>query len=192
MSRAPTIVLICLVLVAALASQATAQTPYVVNSGWQPFVTDANQAFAYGGTGGVVDLSNMSPSIPADPFTFTLPEPGVLKVTDVFKKGDYFGVWDNGSFVGQTPAVPLAGGGTADPNTAYGMAGVSYGAFNLAPGSHSLQFQNLLLASGTAPSNYSPAGAYFRVDASAPEPGTMALAAIGLVPVAGLLRRRRR
>jgi hypothetical protein len=161
--------------------------PYVVDSGWALFTTSASQAGPAGGLGGTIDPPNN------EPFTFTLTGNGVLKVTDYFLAGDYLRVWDNGVVLGTTPRVIVdPAQTTTSPDVAYGDTYWSYGTWVLGSGSHSLQFQNLLLNDPSHPPSYDPAGHAFRVDSlPCPEPGTLAM----FLPALGLallpLRRRR-
>jgi len=165
--------------------------PYVVGSGWAYFATSVGTPGPFGGWGGTYIPPNN------EPFTFVLAGPGVLKVTDAFLAGDYLRVWDNGGLLGDTPAVPVDPSlWIGDPDSAFADPRWSHGQFDLGAGPHSLQFQNLLFAGGTAPPGYSPAGHYFRVDPAVPgpatpipEPATLVLLLIGALPAAGLLRK---
>ncbi|MGQ9696895.1 MAG: PEP-CTERM sorting domain-containing protein [Armatimonadota bacterium] len=184
MARGRCAVLLCSILLLA-AAWASADVPYVVGSGWTYFGTADYQPGPYGGIGGTFDPPNN------EPFTFTLLVPGFLKVTDAFLAGDYIRVYDNGMDISSTPVVPVDPSiWESDPDVVWPDPRWSHKKYDLAPGSHSLQFQNLLFEIGPYPPYYSPAGHFFRVD-PVPEAGTLALLLGGCVPALAVLRRRR-
>ena len=119
-------------------------------------------------------------------WTFTLDGPTKMKIADAFFRGDSFSVYDFGSLVLTTLSVPqveMSCG--SDPEGCYGAGGVSYGAIDLAPGSHSLTIQ-------MAESPYGGGAAYFRIDriVAAPEPLSIMLLGLGLLGL-GAVRRSR-
>jgi hypothetical protein len=107
----------------AVAGPAAADTQLTVGGGWQ--------TFTFAGVGSGADQQ---------PFTFTSPTPTTLKVTDCCLPGDTFAVYDNGTLIGNTDAVPVTGAscGNSDPDACYADPAISHGAFALAPGAHSI------------------------------------------------------
>jgi PEP-CTERM motif len=126
------------------------------------------------------------PFLDAPPWTFVAPAGGAtLIVVDAFLAGDRFQVFDLGSSLGLT-SVPV-GAGTcggsplaclADPN-------ISRGIFPLLPGPHSVSLLVALSPSGSG-------AGFLQVQAQVPEPGVLALLAVGLIGLWGWRRRTRR
>jgi hypothetical protein len=145
-----------------------AADPYTLDSGWTSF---------YFGDAG----STATPS----PFSFTAPAGGaIVKATDAFLYGDRFELFDFGTSLGMT-SVPGIGVTTSDPDLAYDSPLYSKGVFFVGAGNH-----EITIVATNSPFN--GGGAYFRADAaSAPEPGSMALLAMGALPLLRRLRRKR-
>jgi hypothetical protein len=102
--------------------------------------------------------------LPAAPWTFVAPAAGaVLTVTDAFLAGERFQLFDFGSSLGLTSAPAGSADCGDDPVPCLTTAGISHGAFSLAPGSHSLTLTPTLSPEGGG-------AGYLRVDA-VPEPG---------------------
>jgi len=122
----------------------------------------------------------------APPWTFSAPASGAsLRVTDAFESNEQFEVFDFGASVGLTsaPAATAIVDCGDDPVVCFGTAGMSRGTFALASGSHSITLVPVLSQGGAG---------YFQVVAAAvPEPGVLALLALGLTSVAALRSRRR-
>ncbi len=126
-------------------------TDVAVDAGWQDFIT---LGIGIGSEKG--------------PYNFTSTSVVKVTVTDAFCHGDEFGVYNNGTLLGNTskvipdvvctfrlyfPAVARADAAILDP-------GYSQGTFFVAPGEHSLDFVNTMLWNSTAAGT----GAYFRLD----------------------------
>jgi len=187
-SRSRTAILgLAMLLISALPASAY---NYAVGSGWEMFTTWADVPGPVGGFGGTTP-DGYAPF--NEPYTFTLLAPGFLKVVDVFESGDFFNIYNFGALLATTPATQWqAGPITNDPDVAFGNPNLSWAIIDLAPGSYSLQFQNVLFAGGDTSVPPGPdliADAYFRVD-PVPEPTTLVLLGLGL-GVTGLALRRR-
>ena len=108
-----------------------------------------------------------STPLDATPWTITVTSSVSLTLTDAFLPGDYFDLFDFGTLMGSTPAVPVSGISCGfDPSVCAVTAGVSHGIFSLAAGSHSITIDvhpAQLLGEGV-----------FRLDA-VPEPATLEL-----------------
>ncbi len=154
--------------------------PVAVGGGWMPF----NWNSAVG--------ANQTDT----PFTFTTATSVTLDVTDAFGSGDRFEVFNFGASLGVTSQVngpqPVI---ALDGDTAWGLLNYSKGTWTLGPGTYSLTFQVTQVAAGVP--DGTPSQAFFRVSdgpilAEVPEPGTMALAALGGLALAfGRVRRGR-
>jgi hypothetical protein len=122
----------------------------------------------------------------APPWTFSAPASGAsLRVTDAFESTEQFEVFDFGVSVGLTspPAATAIVDCGDDPVVCFGTAGMSRGTFALASGSHSITIVPTLSLGGAG---------YFQVVAAAvPEPGGLALLALGLAGIAALRFRPR-
>lgn len=122
-------------------------------------------------------------------FTFTLTDPGILRVTDGFNDGDEFAVTINGITSATSPGV-FAGNNILDcwscvfAFPAYG-ATYSHATYFLAPGSYSV----------TGIVTVSPFGAgegAIMLGGPVPEPATWALMLTGFGGLGAVLRRSRR
>jgi len=123
----------------------------------------------------------------APPWTFTALSSTALTVTDAFTSGDRFEVFDFGISIGFT-SLPVAGAFVDcgdDPAVCLATAGMSVGTFVLAAGDHSITLSPILSPDGGG-------AGYLRIAAAAvPEPGTLALAMLGLLSLYPLRLRRR-
>lgn len=123
----------------------------------------------------------------APPWTFTAPASGAsLRVTDAFESTEQFELFDFGVSLGLTsaPAATAIVDCGDDPVACFGTAGMSRGTFALAAGGHSLTIIPTLSQGGAG---------YFQVVAGAvPEPGVLALLAIGVIAIAVLRASKRR
>jgi PEP-CTERM motif len=118
-------------------------------------------------------------------FTFTLPTPGKLRITDAFLIGDIFRLTINGVVLGPTSAPGAGANVGGDYDAAFASGYYSAGEYDLLAGNFTV--------TGTAtvsPFNGGDAG--LRVDLAAiPEPGTWALMIMGFGLAGGALRRTR-
>jgi len=122
----------------------------------------------------------------APPWTFTAPASGAtLRVTDAFESTEQFELFDFGVSVGFTsaPAATAIVDCGDDPVVCFATAGMSRGTFALAGGNHSLTIVPTLSQGGAG---------YFQVAAAAvPEPGVLALLAIGVIAMLRSRKQRR-
>lgn len=111
---------------------ATADAAITIGAGWGP-TDDAPPAFFWDG----LDVPNTD-----GPFTFNATEPVYVSITDVITPGDQFNIFDNGSLLGSTPAVPFQLiSGPDDPNATFGDPNYSWGSFLLGAGPHSITIE---------------------------------------------------
>jgi hypothetical protein len=168
----------CLVTMLAMPSSGRADQILPINGGWKPFSWHAGV--------GSFDAEGA--------FTFTAPTAVTLKVTDTFFPGDRFAVFDNNVLLGQTGTFTPGGAWTPGPDSSYGSPFFSWAHFALAPGPHSIMIQTIEI-----PANNPEGVAFLRVDSRgdvvpvdhAPEPATLALAALGGALALGYRRWRR-
>ncbi len=146
--------------------------PLLVDGGWQAFSWTAGpNVFNDGG-----------------PFAFTTAAPVNLTVTDAYKDGDRFEVFDFGKLVGTTSPPVDDGALVLGPDLAVLDPKFSHGTFLLTAGAHSIAIENVAVAT-----NHPTGAAFVRADsapAHAPEPTALALAVVGAAGMAWRLVRR--
>lgn len=152
--------------IAALASApAFAETALTVDGGWQYF-----------------SFGNVGSSFSNQPFTFTLTESAVLRVTDAYLSGDQFEVFGNGTSLGLTSTPTLGFDLGGDYDAAFASDNFSHGQWTLAAGTYSITGLTVL-------SPYSSGGAAISLSA-VPEPGSIALMLAGVAVLGARLKRR--
>ena len=88
---------------------------------------------------------------------------GCLSVTDDFDKGDRFQIYDNGTPLFSTSAVPVVTGPEVGPDGAYLDATYSSGSFLIGPGAHDITIEAIV-------SPYGGGRGYIRVDSGSCQP----------------------
>ena len=165
----------------AAVNMSRADSPIALNT-WYDFGFGGAGTFA---TNGLLTYGPIGTVQAPDPaWAFTSASTTDVYLTDAYSQGDSFSLFDNGLFVGSTPAVPSGFGTTDDPQTAFNDPTYSHGIFALAPGAHALTIR-------VDNSPFSVGGAYFEV-VPVPEPTTFSLVGVMLISVAGLSLRRGR
>jgi hypothetical protein len=117
------------------------------------------------------------------PWTITTTGPTVLIVLDLFESVDQFEIFDNLILLGQT-SIPTDGGTCgSDITCSLGDARYSRAEFLLAAGNHSFTGAQLAGIPG--------AGVFHLTEVtSVPEPGSLALVLLGVLALAGVVKRR--
>ena len=167
---------------------------------WYNFKTElgvdfgAGTSYAYNHSSSSSGDVYYNPNTP--PWTFTATGGGVnFTVLDGGELGDRYNVWDNGTLIGATSAIPAGnvpgsygcGGG---PTACFADPLMSKGTFFLAPGNHSIQISILSTPYPNSTLSWFRATQLSPTAPSAvPEPSTFALVGGGLIGL-GLLRRR--
>jgi PEP-CTERM motif len=119
-------------------------------------------------------------------FTFTLPTPGKLKITDAFLIGDIFRLTINGVVLGPTSAPGTGANVGGDYDAAFASGYYSAGTYDLLAG-------NFTVTGQATVSPFGGGDAGLRVDLAAiPEPGTWALMIMGFGLAGSAMRRVRR
>lgn len=136
-----------------------------VDGGWQSF-----------------SFANVGSSFTPEPFTFTLTEAAVLRVTDAYLSGDQFEIFSNGTSLGLTSAPTLGFDLTNDYDAAFASSNFSHGQWLLAAGTYNITGVTLL-------SPYGAGGAAISLTA-VPEPESIALLLVGMAVIGTQLKRR--
>jgi hypothetical protein len=165
----------------ATVNMSLADSPIALNT-WYDFGFGSAGTFAINGGLTYGPAGTVQAQDPA--WAFTSVSTTDVYLTDAYSQGDSFSLFDNGLFVGSTPAVPFGFGTTDDPQTAFNDPTYSHGIFALAPGEHALTIR-------VDNSPFGGGGAYFEV-VPVPEPTTFSLVGVMLISVAGLSLRRGR
>lgn len=119
-------------------------------------------------------------------FTFTLPTPGKLRITDAFLIGDVFRLTINGVVLGPTSAPGAGANLGGDFDAAFASGYYSAAEYDLLAGDFTVTGQATV-------SPFGGGAAGLRVDTAAiPEPGAWALMIMGFGLAGGALRRVRR
>jgi len=142
--------------------------PLTVGGGWQSF-NWSNGPYVWNNEGA---------------FTFDVPIPTILKVTDFYVDGDRFDIYDSSTLIGTTSPPANDGDYTLDIDFAYASPKWSSGELLLAPGAHSITLYTIEIARGNL-AGY----AALRAD-PIPAPGAILLGSVG-AGLVGWLRRRR-
>jgi hypothetical protein len=172
-------ILKALILASALSATPVFAGPVVVdNPSWYEFGFHTPVgSFAFTGVGTAPSEAGNSQFADSPPWTFSSATPVLFTVTDAFRGGDSFNVFDFDVLIGSTPPVPRfdVSPEISNPEEAVVDARFSHASFPLAAGAHSITIS-------LAATPFTAGGAaYFRAD-SVPEPSSIALAgATGLV-----------
>ena len=158
--------------VVALGAASTANAAaIIVGGGW------ATVGFGAAGSSLNIGGDNM--------FTFTLPSPGKLRITDAFLIGDIFRLTINGVVLGPTSAPGAGANVGGDYDAAFASGYYSAGEYDLLAG-------NFTVTGRATVSPFNSGDGALRVDLAAiPEPGTWALMIIGFGLAGGAMRRSR-
>lgn len=160
-----TLAIIASSLAALVSAPAFAETPLTVEGGWH--------WFTFGGVGS---------SFSEQPFTFTLTDAAVLRVTDAYLSGDQFEVFSNGTSLGLTSAATTGFDVMGDYDAAFASDNFSHGQWTLAAGTYSITGTTIL-------SPYNAGGAAISLSA-VPEPESIALMLAGVAALGVSLKRR--
>jgi hypothetical protein len=179
-------ILKAMILASALAASPVFAGPVIVdNPAWYEFAFNAPVgSFAFTGVGTAPSEAGNSQYADSPPWTFSSPSPVLFTVTDAFRGGDSFNVFDFDVLIGTTPPVPRfdISPEISNPEDAVVDPRFSHALFPLAAGAHSITIS-------LAATPFTGGAAYFRAD-SVPEPSSIALA--GATALVGFQMRRPR